>query len=276
MPALHGKVLRRSSSTTSQLLSFTDLPPGLEDQRYCTKSGTLDLLHKRLGYACAVTRKVWSFEAPVFRPGLYSFHDSVRGCIFDQGIYPHFTKKTLCSLSFKLLLSLPAHLREQFEGPSLEGIRKTAQIFEGQCVTEKTACALSARFLSNVVVQYENVKRKAVTASAPLSKKGYGAGATSRQHNPNTTHSRQHISFDIDISHGQSDAIPESHSSINVDMTSGAPNYGTAANEGMFVPVDYQPDLGNWTFENEDMWQELFASAGYRINEGIFIQDATM
>ncbi|KUJ09972.1 uncharacterized protein LY89DRAFT_787655 [Mollisia scopiformis] len=60
----------------------------------------------------------------------------------------------------KLLLSLPVYLGKQLEASSIEAIQKTASTFESQCASQTTGCALQARFLSNIALQFEKVKKQ--------------------------------------------------------------------------------------------------------------------
>ncbi|KAL3419510.1 fungal specific transcription factor domain-containing protein [Phlyctema vagabunda] len=156
----------------------------------------------------------------------------------------------------KLLLSLPSHLSHEFETSSIEAIRKTAQTFESQCATQKTGCALQARFLNNVAVQYEKAKRQ-VKPNGPTSE----------------TKTIAPPQFPMAQSAQQ---VEQNMSYPDTAMMGNQPMVVGTGQEEFYPPMGYDNEMSAWTFENNDRWEEMFATAGYRIYDGVFVPDDAM
>jgi hypothetical protein len=138
-----------------------------------------------------------------------------------------------------MLLSLPSSLSKEFEASSIEAIRKTARTFEDQCATQRTSCALQARFLTNVAIQYENLKLRprSVAAAPPSQERVLNSNLSVQTDNRN---------------------MQPAEGSLNTDSTS----------------IEYErPAAGNWTLDDNEQWERMFATAGYSIQDGVFMPD---
>jgi hypothetical protein len=161
-----------------------------------------------------------------------------------------------------MLLSLPASFSKEFEASSIEAIRKTARTFDSQCATQMTGCALQARFLNNIAIQYDNMQyRPPKTAKRPQSSNlGLNNNILTPPDGPNTSpvvsstaNNQQPEQFRTAMGYsGHLDLSKESKS------------------------IGYEPDAGSWNFDDNNHWEEMFASAGYSIQDGVFMPDSVM
>jgi len=172
----------------------------------------------------------------------------------------------------KVLLSFQGSLRSEFEGPSISAIRNAAATFNEQCASPRTGCALQARFLTNVVEKYESMKPQPVPVKAPKEL------AQGRQVRPGLT--TQDVQRAEDLQHSNDIAM------MNSGMMGDAMGANTSGMVGLetmgvgpYTAMDqdaagYQVDFGNSTFADDDMWETLFANAGFRITHGVFMPDS--
>lgn len=145
---------------------------------------------------------------------------------------------------------MPSSVRDEIEKPTISSTQAAAIIFQEQCATQNTGCALQARFLKNVVDKYQTMKSHAKKIPA-----------------------QQHV------------RVPEAFHQIATDPTTQAAHsltslvYGppqTMAATNMPIQnqgVGYQVDFGNYAFTDNEIWEPMFADAGFRINEGQFMPD---
>ncbi|RDW84488.1 hypothetical protein BP6252_02078 [Coleophoma cylindrospora] len=174
----------------------------------------------------------------------------------------------------KLLLSLPAHMSNEFEATSIEAIKKTAQTFEAQCATQKTGCALQARFLNNVAVQYEKAKQQ--NKRIPITQLHQEVNTENMQQYSEPTSANPTTSSQLDQNQMVQDVLPQqaAYSQTFVSGQGMAPTQenGYANNAGM----GYETELSGWNFDNNDQWEAMFANAGYRIYDGVFMPEDAM
>jgi hypothetical protein len=168
----------------------------------------------------------------------------------------------------KLLLSLPEYLSKEFERPSIEAIRKCARTFDSQCATQQTGCALQARFLYKVAIQYEAVKKR---RRAPV------AVARPKEQPIETPTNTVHAAdprLDEELLMSTKDLVPDA---THIGEPPGMDTSPYLADFNAWSPSGgYEAELEHWTFENNEKWEEMFATAGYRIHDGVFMPDDSM
>ncbi|KAH6692135.1 fungal-specific transcription factor-like protein [Leptodontidium sp. MPI-SDFR-AT-0119] len=141
----------------------------------------------------------------------------------------------------KLLLSIPGFLRADLEVLAINSIREASETFKDQCAAQKTGCAMQARFLSRVVDNYQTMKAQSTMPSSrhnkdtaqefPSASLDAGSSMTSRRNDPETTAME---------CGGQEEEQIGAHSEI----------------------------IGNYAFSDNEMWEKMFAEAGFRLNDG--------
>jgi len=152
---------------------------------------------------------------------------------------------------------------------SIEAIRKTARTFEAQCATQKTGCALQARFLNNVAVQYEKAKQNPPSKTAANSRNQTQDGTSPQsplKHVKNACSSFPELGHSIENGAGR-ELTEEFQQSLR---SSDLQTSHFASNE---LEIEYQGNFVDWNFDNDDKWEQMFAHAGYRICDGVFLPD---
>jgi len=125
---------------------------------------------------------------------------------------------------------------------------KTAEIFEQQCATQMTGCAMQARFLKSVLRKYESLK--AESTSANLDSQTYAL-----QKQPSMSNNS------IRPDNNEQD-VP------NITQTSGM----DCSNQACGTPQT-QAILGTNLFADKDLWDNLFSDVGFWMNEGNSLSD---
>lgn len=161
-------------------------------------------------------------------------------------------------------------MSKELEAPSLEAIRKSATTFEAQCATQSTGCALQARFLKNIAVQYEKAKRQAPSApsSRPITVQHVSSNELQRGRNtsfPDPTNSLTDTA----------QADPSIHCTQLIghsDVSSSAQGMAHAQSDmNSSTHLGYETEFSSWAFDSTDQWEAMFANAGYRIYDGTFV-----
>lgn len=168
-------------------------------------------------------------------------------------------------------------MSNEFEATSIEAIKKTAQTFEAQCATQKTGCALQARFLNNVAVQYEKAKQQ--------SKRVF---VGQLQQVVKTESMQQPYNEPTDPNPAIGAQLNQNQNQMDQDMVPQRPAYpqtytttqGIAPTQDNFYTntagIGYETELSGWNFDNNDQWETMFANAGYRIYDGVFMPEDAM
>jgi hypothetical protein len=109
---------------------------------------------------------------------------------------------------------------------------------------------MQARFLAKVADNYETMKAQSIIPG-------------SRHNKPTTQDS--------------SPAIANSESSNRNCRSPGKQDTETMPlNGGEWDPIDVHPEMiCNYTFSDDEMWEKMFAEAGFRLNDGVFMPEAT-
>jgi hypothetical protein len=150
-----------------------------------------------------------------------------------------------------LLLSVPGFLQADLEVLAINSIREASATFRDQCAAQKTGCAMQARFLAKVADNYENMKAQSVIPGP--------------HHNKLTTQDSS-----LGIVNGES-SNRNCRSPGNHDIETMAMN-GGEWDEG---PIDVHSEMiCNYTFSDDEMWEKMFAEAGFRLNDGVFMPEA--
>jgi hypothetical protein len=137
----------------------------------------------------------------------------------------------------------------------VQAILDAAETFEQQCASQMTGCAMQARFLKNVVEKYQSMKshRTSLGADETVSPQSVPQHGT----RDNACHSRTTASNPN--THSQNGGNAPVDSTITV---------GERAEANM--PTESQADFGTDLFADKDMWESLFADAGFWAGERMF------
>jgi hypothetical protein len=95
--------------------------------------------------------------------------------------------------------------------------------------------------------------------------------------NPPTSHAEE-IQNPTPASNVQ-DQVGESAEPANNQFPRDQFMSGTMPHDGFFAmnqEMGYDPEQVAYSFADNDMWELMFADAGFRINEGVFMNDNTM
>lgn len=147
------------------------------------------------------------------------------------------------NITLQLLISLPKHIRSDFEAPSIQAIGQSAETFEQQCATQLTGCALQARFLKSVIQKYESL------TSQPFMDNNQLQGSTTHNH-PSILSTNVPDTLNI---HRSSDSRDDSENSGHYPQT--------------------QDVLGTNLFADKDLWNDLFADVESWMPGGVSLSD---
>lgn len=111
---------------------------------------------------------------------------------------------------------------------------------------------MQARFLSKVIDNYQTIKSQASTQKPRHSQPQQATITTCA---PNQADSMPALM----------DSGPYMAGTDTMDMESGI----MQADTGFF------PEMGNFVFSDNEMWEKMFAQAGFRLNDGVFMPDAS-
>jgi hypothetical protein len=148
---------------------------------------------------------------------------------------------------------LPKSLRADFEPHSIQAILKSADVFEQQCATQMTGCAMQARFLKSVIQKYQSLKSQAT-------ERNKGA-------HPSISHSTH-----------STPPVPPSSVPPNTDHDS---NQGSISRHEATIHHDLrrqlaphsQDILGTNLFADNDLWDNLFSDVGFWMNDGTSLSE---
>ncbi|KAM0815287.1 putative Transcription factor domain-containing protein [Seiridium cardinale] len=144
----------------------------------------------------------------------------------------------------KLLLSTPESIANQIEPEVTRVISSAARVFSQQASPPGSSCTLQAKFLEKIISDYME-RRREQRAQAP----------------------RQHATNDANVPRPRS-----------VSDTSKEPREARGYNRGM-VNLESIHSLANsgshqarldFSFAEDDTWADMFANAGFNIQEGVF------
>ncbi|KAF7197486.1 Protein priB, partial [Pseudocercospora fuligena] len=155
-----------------------------------------------------------------------------------------------------LLLSIPRAVRAEVESTILETLSTARDAFALQSAPANTGCALQAMFLANVVSKVEKLCQRRQSRSAQK------AADT-----PSHMQTSQPMAVD-----GSGQAGAASTSMEAIAMQYGSVSQATAADDALSGP-SITPESQNYNFFDDEMWSSMFASAGFSINDGIFLPD---
>lgn len=192
---------------------------------------------------------------------LYFAQDSVHVMVAYAAVFL-IKARTVPILSFhpadllQLLLSVPSTIRREIEMTILNSLRTAAHIFSYQAAPPNTGCALQSTFLANVVALVEKACERRIARNihqhAPRPFPGQHSEAHERP--MHTTEMLNQSSHEA-----QQQII---HNSNHQDAAS-----------GKFDDSSLTPDYQKFDFDDNEMWSNIFASAGFAIDEGTFLPD---
>ncbi|KIV86244.1 hypothetical protein PV11_01867 [Exophiala sideris] len=171
---------------------------------------------------------------PAVSPILYFAQDSVHVMIAYAAVF-----------LIKLLFCVPKHARADLETMTIEALRDAARSFAHQAAPPNSSCWLQAKFLENVLNDYSRPSRLR-TETNDLAEAGRVAP---HQHSRTRAHN-------------------EADSSALHQEMEGADAHGE---QSQLLNDTISPDFALW---DDDMWEPMFASAGFNITDGTFLADA--
>ncbi|XPS81575.1 hypothetical protein M3J07_013536 [Ascochyta lentis] len=165
----------------------------------------------------------------------------------------------------KFLVSAPTYIQSEIETPAMDAIRNAARTLASQGAPTNTSCALQAKFLHNVILEYGAIRER--------------------------PWNNDHPSLNCAASNAPTaDALPEpatlQQRSIDQVNTSPDPSFaptrfeqgseiGTAYDNVNPQPVPSQvPSALNLDFADDNAWALIFAEAGFNVDEGTFLLPA--
>ncbi|KAH8807279.1 hypothetical protein F5884DRAFT_788875 [Xylogone sp. PMI_703] len=167
----------------------------------------------------------------------------------------------------KLLLSASSSIVNQIEQDTIEVIRTAARVFSQQAAPPGSSCFLQAKFLANVVLKYEEARRKPRPGRLPR--------------NDEETDYKSGIAASSGMIFSQPSTPADGHQQHRVPLHTGASRVGAAEDTTNFDFAQYDtsrynpPELmestgGDYGFMDDEAWAAMFASAGFNLEEGVF------
>lgn len=162
------------------------------------------------------------------------------------------------------MLSVPKSLRGEIEEPLLISLRTASSVFTQQAAPPNSGAALQSTFLTNVVAIASKTSRRASAHnhpghcdSASLESQRANAAAETRVFREGET---TQCSPDITVESQLQDLQDLRRHQEDID-----PN----------MDLSNTPQSQELDFFDEKIWSEMFRIAGFNINEGIFLPDAS-
>ncbi|KAI1621848.1 hypothetical protein EDD37DRAFT_667713 [Exophiala viscosa] len=171
---------------------------------------------------------------PSVSPVLYFAQDSVHVMIAYAAVF-----------LIKLLFCVPKHVRADLETMTIEALRDAARSFAHQAAPPNSSCWLQAKFLENVLNDCTRPSRPRTDT--------HDAAEAGRE----APHEHSRIAV-----HDEAD-----RTALHQDMD-GADTHG---GQSHLFNDTISPDFALW---DDDMWEPMFASAGFNITDGTFLADA--
>ncbi|KAF2635882.1 hypothetical protein P280DRAFT_501671 [Massarina eburnea CBS 473.64] len=159
----------------------------------------------------------------------------------------------------KLLLSIPRSIRREIETPTLQALRTSALVFSQQAAPENSGCALQSSFLANVVALVEKSCQRRIARSdfdralrpcleqQPRQRESGSITNQATGVNHQGRDGVQHQTMQSSHDHG-----------IDIEMVS---------------DLSETPQSQDFNFFDNEMWSSMFATAGFSIDDGIFLPD---
>ncbi|KAL3477035.1 fungal-specific transcription factor domain-containing protein [Aspergillus californicus] len=161
----------------------------------------------------------------------------------------------------KILLSSPFGLAQEIESPATTAIRDAADTFAGLSAAPNPSCSLQARFLDNILVEYARIRHQ----YPDIIHSRRGKSSTARQELYSAGNNQAHLM-----------PTPSSPSLVGQNQPHrDSANTTTIADFG-FDHLEHasEPDfgigLGGTLLGDEDMWDDMFATAGFSIQDAVF------
>lgn len=144
--------------------------------------------------------------------------------------------------------------------PLLTALRTASQVFSQQAAPPNSSSALQSVFLSNLVAMTEETSRH------------------SEGHNRSDRHGRPRL--DHRSSHEADMRRPgDAENMLGLrDVTADESGHGLDRQQDEFEQSEGPPESSQYetfNFFDEEMWSTVFANAGFNINEGVFLPEAS-
>ncbi|KAE9979458.1 hypothetical protein EG327_007023 [Venturia inaequalis] len=156
----------------------------------------------------------------------------------------------------KLVLSVPGTIRHEIEATAINSLRTASEILSQQAAPPNTGCALQSMFLANVLGLVEHPSKSRLARNTLQNTPGPLPGQRSDAYETPMQTTK--------ILGRSSNETPQriSHKSNGHDAIF------SKYNDSSLVP-----DLQNFDFDDNEMWSNMFASAGFAIDDGTFLPD---
>lgn len=140
---------------------------------------------------------------------------------------------------------MPQNIRSEIEGPAIEAVHKTADMFDRHAAPSNSGCDLQAKFLKNVLRVFQKAHAQNV----------------------------QSLSLDQEQSQDRRDqsGAVETNDSIVTHANDSNIAYSIQDADSSMATYDYSLGLQDFAFGDDEIWSSLFADAGFSISEGVFM-----
>lgn len=140
---------------------------------------------------------------------------------------------------------MPQNIRSEIEGPAIEAVHRTADMFDCHAGPPNSGCDLQAKFLKNVLRVFQKARAQNVQ---PL------------HVDQEQSHDRRH----------QSDAVGTNDDIVTYANDSNLA-YSMQDDGGSMASFDHSLGLQDFAFGDDEIWSSIFADAGFSISEGVFM-----
>ncbi|KAL4805782.1 hypothetical protein BDV18DRAFT_160657 [Aspergillus unguis] len=158
----------------------------------------------------------------------------------------------------KLLLCAPASITQELEDPAINAIRTAASVFSALSAPQHSSCTLQAQFLERILIEYAKISDSPNPDTSPRPRTSALDTEQSRSR-PDSNNSRPALSTPRSSCCNQREPAHES----------GDQSPGPTARVHPTAVFD-RDGAGLGFLFDEDTWDEMFASAGFSVQEGVF------
>lgn len=160
------------------------------------------------------------------------------------------------------------------EVAALNAIRSAMRTFSEQRAPANTGCALQAKFLRNVLLEYEMINaRSQRSGTQPRSDQHSRQNHNSLRSGAPMTAAPTNLSrLPRDTTHQTIDSPIFSPSHVRRVQDSGI--LSAHDDESSVSATPHDPSVFNLDFANDDVWALIFANAGFNIDQGTFLLSA--
>ncbi|KAL5338026.1 hypothetical protein BJX70DRAFT_399119 [Aspergillus crustosus] len=163
----------------------------------------------------------------------------------------------------KLTLSSPSIITLEFEKTVIGAIRRVAVTFAALSAPRTSSCSYQATFMENILSEFSRARGALMTSAGQL------AASPMPLENPHTLDDHRPLSQQK-LSRQQESGSLEPYNASSISPAKRQPHHNGQGVRAQDTHPSLPSDDLRFLFDDADTWADMFANAGFNIQEGVF------